>query len=77
MQALQEQRELELLYENDPFDDATLVYITPTSSSISTTLEEMAGLKLPRLADVSPDHRPFERPIWLTLQLKRWEMMTI
>ncbi|KAK1774783.1 hypothetical protein QBC45DRAFT_423960 [Copromyces sp. CBS 386.78] len=65
MQALQEQRELEQ-YENDPFDDdATSVY---SNLSISTTSEEMASLKLPRLADLSPDDRPFECPICFTLQ---------
>ncbi|KAK3399599.1 hypothetical protein B0T20DRAFT_505570 [Sordaria brevicollis] len=61
-QALREQqRELE---EQGDFDDAGSV----SNNSVSTTSEEMATLKLPRLTDLSPDDRPFECPICFTLQ---------
>ncbi|CCC13791.1 unnamed protein product [Sordaria macrospora k-hell] len=41
--------------------------------SVSTTSESLAVLKLPRLADLSPDNDPFECPICYTLQQFRSE----
>lgn len=41
--------------------------------SVSTTSESLAVLKLPRLADLSPDDDPFECPICYTLQQFRSE----
>ncbi|KHE85154.1 hypothetical protein GE21DRAFT_1206890 [Neurospora crassa] len=42
-------------------------------SSVSTTSESLAVLKLPRLADLSPEDDPFECPICYTLQQFRSE----
>ena len=63
MQMLQE--ETEFLED----DSASFV----TSCSVSTISEEMATLKLPRLADLSPNNQPFECPICFTLQPFRSE----
>lgn len=41
--------------------------------SVSTTSESLAILKLPQLADLSPDDEPFECPICYTLQQFRSE----
>ncbi|KAK3370389.1 hypothetical protein B0H63DRAFT_315449 [Podospora didyma] len=60
-------KQLQEGFEEDEHDDAVSIM------SASTMTEALSVLKLPRLADLSPDQEPFECPICFTLQSFRHE----